>query len=374
MPVQEITADELRRALERHEPLTVLDVRPSAERSEWTIPGSRHVDAYAELWRGESAQLEAAAATLPRDKPIVTVCARGRTSMLAARVLEDLGFRVTSLTGGMGAWTLAWNTANVPLPADAAAAIVQVRRTGKGCLSYVIGSGDEAAVVDPSVEPDVYMKIAESRGWRIVAVLDTHVHADHVSRAYELADLTGSRVYLPEQKRVLLAFTPLADGHPLSIGRSVITALSTPGHTLESMCFKIDETALCTGDTLFLEGVGRPDLKAEGDGSARRAVLLYRSLRDRVLPLDDRLVVLPAHASEPIAFDGIPHARPLAEVRRAIALTDFDEQTFMANVLSRIPPNPPNHLRIVQINEGHEPVPEDVLELEAGANRCAISV
>lgn len=374
MPVQELTVDQLRETLEHQRPVTVLDVRPAAERAEWSIPGSRHVDAYAELWRGESAELQKAASSLPRDTPIVTVCAKGKTSMLAAHVLDGLGFEASSLTGGMSAWTLAWNTADVPLTGKTQASIVQVRRTGKGCLSYVIGSEGEAAVVDPSVEPAVYTRLASERGWTITAVLDTHVHADHVSRAYELAQLTGAHVHLPPQTRVRRPFTPLADGESLPIGRATLTAIATPGHTHESTCYLVDGAALCTGDTLFLKSVGRPDLKAEGEESVERARLLYASLRDRVLPLDGSLMVLPGHTSSPISFDGVAHAAPLAAVRTDVALTSLDGNAFVREVLSRIPPNPPNHLRIVQINEGHEPAPLDLLSLEAGANRCAVSV
>jgi glyoxylase-like metal-dependent hydrolase (beta-lactamase superfamily II) len=372
MPVQELSVSQLRDALDQHQPMTILDVRPQADRAEWFIPGSRHVDAYSELWGGKSDALERAAASLPRNLPIVTVCAKGRTSMLAADVLDRLGFHAYSLTGGMSAWTLAWNTAEVPLIA-ATASIVQVRRTGKGCLSYLIGSEGEVAVVDPAVDPSVYMRLTADKGWTITAVLDTHVHADHVSRAHELGQMTGAHVYLPDQKRVRLPFTPMHDGETLTIGRATLKALATPGHTRESMCYIVDGDAVCTGDTLFLQGVGRPDLKAEGQESAERARLLYHSLRERVLTLRDEMIVLPGHASEPISFDGVPHAATLAAVRKAVGIANTDEGTFVETVLSRIPPNPPNHMQIVRVNEGVEATPEDMLSLEAGANRCAIS-
>lgn len=371
--VTELSADELRAALEEHKPLTVLDVRPSAERAEWSIPGSRHVDAYAELWHGDSPTLARAAADLPRDRPVVTVCAKGRTSMLAAKALDDLGFKAFSLMGGMAAWSEAWNVADVRV-ADPATRVLQVRRTGKGCLSYILASETEAAVVDPSVEPSVYIDLAATHGWNIVAVLDTHVHADHVSRAYRLAEAMGAPMYLPAQQRVVRAFTPLTDGQEIPIGRTTLKAIATPGHTNESMCFQFGTSALCTGDTLFLHGVGRPDLKASGNESSERARLLYHSLVDRVLPLPDTVTVLPGHASEALAFDGVPHADSLAHVRAAaITLASLDETGFVAAVLARIPATPPNHLAIVRINEGREDAPPDLQDLEAGANRCAIS-
>ena len=367
-----LNADELRSALEEHKKLTVLDVRPAAERAEWSIPGSRYVDAYAELWRGESTALNKAAADLPRDRPVVTVCAKGRTSMIAAEALDRLGFEAFSLDGGMTAWSEAWNVAQVPLT-DPATEILQVRRTGKGCLSYILASESEAAVVDPAVEPSVYMNLAAKHGWNIVAVIDTHVHADHVTRAYRLAEATGAPVYLPAQRRVSRPFHPLIDGQELPIGRSRIKAISTPGHTPESMCFLFGTSALCTGDTLFLHGVGRPDLKADAKETSARAHLLYHSLIDRVLPLPDSLVVLPGHSSAALAFDGVPHADSLAHVRTAVSLATLDEETFVQTILQRIPATPANHLEIVRINEGRADAPPELNDLEAGANRCAIS-
>ena len=131
----------------------------------------------------------------------MTVCNAGRVSQTAAEMLADRGFDARSLAGGMKAWSLAWNAADVPL-SDPSVRVIQVRRTGKGCLSYVVGSAGEAAVIDPSVSPDVYVAIASTHGWSIRYVLETHVHADHLSRARELVRQTGATLLLPPQQRV----------------------------------------------------------------------------------------------------------------------------------------------------------------------------
>ena len=369
----EITVDELRAALDAHQPLTVLDVRPADDRAEWTIPGSHHVDVYADLRRGDHASLASGVRELPRDRPIIAVCARGRTSMLAAKALETLGFDAFSLRGGMTAWTNAWNTADVPLAGRADLTVVQVRRTGKGCLSYLLLSNGEAAVVDPSLDPAVYIKLAASRHCRIVAVLDTHVHADHMTQAYHLADAARVPMYLPATDRVRHPHESLQNGDHVQIGGAAISALSTPGHTRESTCYVFENAAICTGDTLFLNGVGRPDLEAAGDESSARAHLLYRSLVDHVLSLAATLMVLPGHASVPLSFDGTPHAATLGSIRQSLSLASLDENAFVTAVLARIPPTPPNHHKIVRINEGREAWPGDLRQLEAGANRCAIS-
>jgi glyoxylase-like metal-dependent hydrolase (beta-lactamase superfamily II) len=138
------------------------------------------------------------------------------------------------------------------------------------------------------------------------------------------------------------------------------------------MCYDFGQRALCTGDTLFLESVGRPDLEARGDESRTRARLLYRSLVDRIWPMADDLIVLPGHASAALPFDSVPHSSSLGEVRRVVAVASLDENAFVERVLARIPPTPPNYHQIVRINEGLEPWPGNMRELEAGANRCAV--
>jgi glyoxylase-like metal-dependent hydrolase (beta-lactamase superfamily II) len=372
MPDLTISVDALRDLLERNAPVTVLDVRPAAQREEWSIPGSRHVDAYEALWAGDRNAL--AAVELPAERPVVTVCAVGQTSLVAADLLRRRGFQARSLDGGMRAWSLAWNVAEVPAGQGRtqSATVVQVRRTGKGCLSYLVGSRGDAAVVDPSLEVQLYVRLARERGWHITRVIETHVHADHLSRARELARVTNASLHLPAQDRVRFPFQAVQDGDRLAVGEVSLVALRTPGHTFESTCYVLDGMAF-TGDTLFTSAVGRPDLKASDRREARtRAHALYHSLQ-RLLTLPAETKVLSCHSSEPIAFDGTPVAAPIAEVQRAIPLLNETEETFVETVLERIPPTPPNHLHIVMFNEGGELPEGDPTLLEAGANRCAVA-
>jgi glyoxylase-like metal-dependent hydrolase (beta-lactamase superfamily II) len=301
----------------------------------------------------------------------VTICNAGRVSQTAAAVLAVRGFDARSLAGGMKAWSLAWNTARLPV-ADPSVEIIQVRRTGKGCLSYVISSESVAAVIDPSLPVDVYLALARDNGWSIQFVLDTHVHADHVSRARELARRTGATLCLPQQDRVTFAFAPLANGDVISVGKASLTALHTPGHTNESMCFLLNDSALFTGDTLFTNGVGRPDLHAaDMDAARRRASALYASL-ERVQNLSPKLLVLPAHTSEPVAFDGRPVTALMTEVATWLTGWLESESSFVTRVTSNLPETPPNFVRIVALNETGEVPTDDVTDLEAGANRCAV--
>src|SRR5256714_4946541 len=268
MTASTISSEALQDLLERGTRVTVLDVRPAAERAEWAIPGSVHVDAYAALRSGDPTAL--ADFHPANGDRVVTVCAAGKTSRLAAERLRARGLDAVSLEGGMRAWSLAWNTAEVPHPGSTAR-IAQLRRTGKGCLSYLIGSQGDAAVIDASLDPQVYQRAADTKGWHIRAVLETHVHADHLSRARSLAAATGARLCLPTTDRVSFEYERLNEGDTVRVGSAGLQALRTPGHTPESTCYLLDERALFTGDTLFLSAVGRPDLDATTEQAESRA-------------------------------------------------------------------------------------------------------
>jgi len=213
--------------------------------------------------------------------------------------------------------------------------------------------------------------VADEHGWRIRTILETHVHADHLFRARALAADTGAKLYFPATDRVSFEYAPLNDGDTVRVGSAGLRVLHTPGHTPESACYLLDDCALFTGDTLFLAAVGRPDLEATTEQSESRAHVLHASLQ-RLLALPPETVILPAHTSEPVAFDGRPISATLEEVQERTSLLRETEETFVSQILARLPPTPPNHHRIVALNEAGT-LPDDPTELEAGANRCAVA-
>ncbi len=365
--VPEVTVDELRNALAKGTSVGVLDVRPHDDFEDWHVPGSRHVGGYHALKAGREDVFDDRA--IPEDGPVVTVCGAGKTSRTAARRLREQGVEAYSLQGGLRAWTVAWNAATRYVPD---AEIVQLRRTGKGCLSYLIGSGEEALVIDPALSPEVYEEQASDRGWTITAVLDTHVHADHLSRARRLSEATGASLYLPTQDRVSFAHRSLDDGDEVAVGDAMLRAVHTPGHTPESTSYRLGENALFTGDTLFLNGVGRPDLDAGPEEGRRKARRLYSSLQ-RLAQLSDEITVLPGHASEPVPFDGEVVGAPMGDVKRQVEALQWSEDRFVDTVTERVPPTPPNHETVIARNEtGDWPDDETIVDLEAGGNRCAV--
>ena len=367
--IRHIDTATLREWLDQKRPVTVLDIRSDDDRQQWSIPGSIHVNAYESLRKGEPGLLRDA--LVPHDRPVVTVCNAGRMSEKAADFLAERGIDVFSLAGGMKAWSMAWNTADVSL-AESTTRVIQIRRTGKGCLSYLIVSGDEAAVIDPSVGAEVYCSLAKQNSCRIRLVLETHLHADHLSRARQLAEQSGADLLLPAQERAKFPFAAVADGHQLEIGTATLTALRTPGHTEESTSYLVDGVAVFSGDTLFVNGVGRPDLHTGIDGARDRAHVLFQSL-NRLRALPSEVLVLPAHTAEPAPFDGVAIQTKIGDVEQWLSQWLRSEECFVERVTSRIPATPPNFSKIVALNEAGKEPDGDPTDLEAGANRCAIS-
>lgn len=217
----------------------------------------------------------------------------------------------------------------------------------------------------------MYVHLAEGRGWRITRVLDTHVHADHLSRSRRLAEVASASLHMPEGSPVSYPFSALGDGNALGVGEATLEAVRTPGHTPESTSYLLDGVALFTGDTLFLSAVGRPDLDATIEASREKARDLHRSLQ-HLLALGPETLVLPGHTSEPVAFDGKPIGVPLAQVREGVPVLRLDEDAFVQKVAGRVTQTPENFERIVELNRAGT-VPEgNPTDLEAGANRCAV--
>lgn len=173
-----------------------------------------------------------------------------------------------------------------------------------GCLShasYMVSSYGVAAVIDPQRDVDVYLEAAAQKGLRISHVIETHLHADFVSGHRELAERTGARIYLGDGSRAAFPHASVYDGDSIVFGRCRLDFMQTPGHSIESICVvltDLDEPsqprALFTGDTLFVGDVGRPDLSASHTAQ-ELAVMLYKSLHEKILKLPDETEIFPAH-------------------------------------------------------------------------------
>ena len=180
-----------------------------------------------------------------------------------------------------------------------------VQQLYTGCLSeaaYFIESKGEAAVVDPLRDIDVYLQLAKERNASIKYIFETHFHADFVSGHLDLAKATGATIVFGPDTRASFAMHMAKDGETFAVGDLSVKVLHTPGHTLESSCYLLKDEAgkdycVFTGDTLFVGDVGRPDLAQEGAGLTMEdlAGKLYDSLQQKLVPLEDNVIVYPAH-------------------------------------------------------------------------------
>src|SRR5437870_1497461 len=173
----------------------------------------------------------------------------------------------------------------------------QILHEDKACASYLVGCPTKGvcAVVDPQGDPQQYVEQVQSRGMAIGAVLETHMHADHLSSARALATITQTPLYLGAGADVRYPCQPLADGQVIDVGNRHIRVLHTPGHTDEHVSLLVDDWFVLTGDTLFVGDVGRVDLSlnhAEPELIQERALKLYESLQ-RLLLLPESVEVYP---------------------------------------------------------------------------------
>jgi glyoxylase-like metal-dependent hydrolase (beta-lactamase superfamily II)/rhodanese-related sulfurtransferase len=362
-----VDAETLRAWLENNEPIFVLDIRPSSQREEWQIPGSHYLNAYKRLNDGDNSVLDEI--EIPDNAKVVTVCAAGRTSQIASDALKEKGFDAVSLEGGMKAWSKAWNVAQKQFPDFE---VLQVRRTGKGCLSYIISSNSEAIIIDASLPTEVYEELVNQHKLYVKCIIETHIHADHLSRSKQIADLFNVPLFLPGPNKVHFSHQPITEQTSFTVGAVTLTSLHTPGHTLESYSFYIKNNIVFTGDTLFTNGVGRPDLKANTEQSRIKAGLLYHSLK-KLMSLPDNVLILPAHTNKPVNFDGELIITTIGEAKQNIPLLHNSDKDFVIELLQKIPDAPANYLTIVEKNLTGDFSEADSADLEAGANRCAVS-
>lgn len=361
-----IAADALAARVAVGEPITVLDVRQDAE---WRIEGPGvnfvHLPAATVLDQvaGVSDELRG---------EVAVVCERGRTAQGVADALRAAGVDASVLKDGMRGWigTLQGYPVDLGLPG---VQVMQVQRPGRGCLSYLIAFGAEALVVDPAPDATFYRDLAARVGARVTQVFDTHVHADHLSGARALADLTGAALRLPAaslERGIAFAdrVDPVAEGEEIVAGLPTIRAVALPGHTSDMTGLLIGERALIAGDSLFAEGIARPDLqRGDREGALAMARVLHRTLRERILGRPDETILLPCHTHPGVRRAAI--APSLDAVRAAVPELSIDDPDRFAELLiAAMPPRPENYGAIIAANSGRADLDP---ELEGGGNSCA---
>jgi glyoxylase-like metal-dependent hydrolase (beta-lactamase superfamily II) len=374
MLVKAMSSKEVARKVIEKKELFILDVRNVSDFADWKIEGDRFEyfnTPYFELLDGVEEIMD----KIPTDQEVLVVCAKEGSSIMVAEMLSVEGLDVSYLEGGMKAWSEYLEPVKVGDLRDGGE-LYQFVRLGKGCLSYMVVSNGEAAIIDATRMADVYVNFAKERGANITHIFDTHLHADHISGGRKIAESTGATYWLPpkDASEVVFEYAALEGGNTVQIGHSSINihALYSPGHTIGSTSFVIDDQYLLSGDILFIDSIGRPDLAGMAEdwvGDLRES--LYKRYRE----LSEELMVLPAHFMiiDELNEDGSVSEKLGTLFVQNHGLTIEDEAEFRSLVTENLPPQPNSYQEIRETNMGKlAPDEEKQREMEIGPNRCAV--
>lgn len=376
MSVQGFSAEELFRLVTGNDAFLLLDVRNPAEFSRFKIEGPRHIDMLNVPYMDFIEHEDTSVAKVPKGKPIRAVCAKEGsakfvTDILAVRGHSDLGH----LLGGIKAWG---NLLTPVLLHGSGYELYQFRRPGKASCSYGLLFGGKMMLFDPSRNVEFYTRFAAEHGVTIAMSFETHKQADYISGGPALAREHGVEMLgnAADFGGAAFPFTPVADGQVFRFdgGGPQVKALHTPGHTPGSTCYLIDGKFLVSGDTVFIESVGRPDLGGQAEAWSK---YLFTTLNTVIKNLPPATQVLPAHwmdwseARPDLAFV----ATLDAVIKRNLDIFAVDnERDFYAFIKDNMRPQPPEYAIIREINAGlREETDEKQEILDLGKNECAAS-
>jgi glyoxylase-like metal-dependent hydrolase (beta-lactamase superfamily II)/rhodanese-related sulfurtransferase len=382
--IEQISSKQLHKLIQKENDIFFVDVRNEDEFEEWQIesrytPETINVP-YFEFFENEQESLE----KVPANRPIVVICAKGGASDFVAAMLEEEGIRAVNLSDVMIGWGNLY--VNRPIVEKDAYQIYQVDRVARGCLSYVLISGGKAVIIDPLRHTEKYLQLIDEKGTEITLVLDTHGHADHISGGPTIAKLSGAPYFMHPYDGIhpfdmlpaRLEYNMLCDGQIFEVGDLQIKVLHVPGHTLGQVNFLVSagdgESYFFTGDNLFIQSFGRPDLGGQGQSWAP---LVYETIYEKVKQLVPPTAwVLPGHYArhDEAQEDGI-FATKLADLWETNKDLRFEgKEQFIEYVLNHLPEMPQQYVDIKRVNAGLlHPDEEEASELELGKNICALS-
>jgi glyoxylase-like metal-dependent hydrolase (beta-lactamase superfamily II)/rhodanese-related sulfurtransferase len=395
----QIKPDDLKKRIDKGEDIFILDVRTPEEHKSWKVSYDRYQDS--SVIPIDALSSADSLKQIPKDKEIVTFCGHGNRSMAAAKTLSELGYNVKSIVGGLDGWNSVYDIASIS-DIDSSLRIWQIRRLSKGCMSYMVAStyDKSAIVIDATCEIDkAISKIVNKNELRITKLIDTHMHADHLSGATRLAKKYGADVYISSLEGYNtkngteeMSFKSIRDGDIIQVGDGIVLeAIHTPGHTNGSMSFRLQNSInktktnssnnvdkdnnhnnyLFTGDTLFVDGIGRPDLHNKAEECTLN---LFNTYHQKILKLPDETLILPAHFGGSFEHQKLI-SNTINSIKQKINLLSASEAEFIKFVIGSTSslPQPMNYDKIISINKNMTLC--DTIEqkdIEAGPNACGI--
>ena len=312
-------------------------------------------------------------AKVPQGRAIRIVCAKEGSAKYVGEILVKHGFAdVRYLTGGIKTW------GNLLVPRVVRKGedynLYQFIRPGKASCSYGLSSGDEMMIFDPSRNVDFYIDFAKSKNCKIIKTFETHLQADYISGSREISQRTGA-VFIGG-----IDFEGTKAGHTLAVDNEIhrfsqggpdVKILFTPGHTPGSLTFIVDNSYMLSGDTVFIQSIGRPDLGGQVD---QWAVLLFKTIQN-VAKLDNSLLVLPGHymdwseADEELIFC-LTFRQVKDRNKEVFSMTE--EKDFIKYIKDNMRTQPSEYALIRLANGNMEEYDIDKQEeLDLGKNECA---
>lgn len=240
-----LTAEQLYEKMKSGQDIIIFDVRNESDFNDWKIEHKEikmvNVPYFNIIEDEDNVEYFK---DLSKNAEIIVVCAKGGSSEYIAEILQKKGFKVSHLEGGMFAWSQFYYPTVVNI--DEKMKLIQINRLSKGCLSYLIISDGKAALIDPNRHIDVYLDLAEKENAKIEHILDSHLHADHISGGPAIADKTGATYYLNSSEGAKVPFEPLEKYEVITFGDVAVEvlAIKTPGHTPGSVSFLINDQFL----------------------------------------------------------------------------------------------------------------------------------
>lgn len=355
----------------------LLDVRNEKDFANWSVEGPRFFPYINIPYFNFMEDVQGSCERIPQGRKVRIVCSKEGSAKYVADLLCQNGF---SDVGYLQQGIVGWGNVLAPTevtPAGAPYTLYQCRRPGKASCSYLLIAGKEAMVFDPSRNTSAYRGLAEQHGCTIIRTFETHRQADYISGGPQLVQETGCTMTVPPADFEGASFPcePLVDGQvfPFSQGGPEVRALHTPGHTMGSTSYLIDNAYLLSGDTVFITTAGRPDLGGKWEQWARE---LYLTLMLRLRDLADDILVLPGHyTSWSEANCRQQFVERLGRLRETvIAFRLPNEKRFAEFIQENMRPQPGVYAEIRRVNGGWlEVTPEEADTMDLGKNECGAS-
>lgn len=356
--------------------ITILDVRSEEVSENWKLE-FEDIDTinypYFNLLDDIPQELEN---KLPEDGKIIVVCSKGESSKMIAEDLSQKGYNSTVLKNGTNGWSKVYKKQQIPTNGDMK--LYQYVRPSSGCLGYMLVSAGEAVLIDPLKQyTNTYIQDAREHNADIKYVIDTHIHADHVSGFKNLEKNTNATKIMYENSKergVNYSFEEVSDGDNINFGNYSMKVLNTPGHTTDMTSYYVNDI-LFTGDSLFLNSIARPDLE-DPDKMEDMTISLFETINN-ILELPDNTTIAPGHKftyNPPKNELNETYTDYLYNIDNRLNLSEYTQDEFVEYIGEDMPPRPSNYSEIISINKGIKDVSEsEEYELELGPNNCSAS-